>query len=225
MSIFEDARNGILVGDRLDYYIKNNPNILNQQDPASGLTPLAIAVVRGFPEEVEQLLKKGAKADALSRNGETPLLLAAWKTTNERPLIIQLLLAKTPSSSVDTTSRVAENKTPLMYAIENKDIDAIKMLRRAEASLTIKNDDGFNAKEVAENTKDSAVLRALDPDKELADIARLTALVVSLILGYIVAWVNANLNGVIRRVFGLNPELDQGINQVRPQDHMKKTDH
>jgi ankyrin repeat protein len=101
-----------------------------------------------------------------SSNHATPLLLAAWKTTNERPRIIQLLLTKSPPLSVDTTCRTAENKTPPMYAIENKDIDSIRMLRRAGVSLTIKNDDGWNTKEGAENTEDRAVLRALDPDEE-----------------------------------------------------------
>lgn len=213
MSVFDDARKGILVGRRLGDYMASNPNMLDEQDPGSGRTLLAIAVVGGFVEEVEQLLTEGAKADGLSRNGETPLLLAAWQTTNERPRIIQLLLAKTPSRSVDTTCRDAENKTPLMYAIENKDIDSIRILRRAGASLTIKNDGGFNAKEMAEDKNDKAVLRALYPDKEQLDLARLAAVVVSFLL-YIVAWVNAALNGVVRRASGLNPELDQRTNQV-----------
>lgn len=84
MSIYDDARKGSLIGNKLNDYIKSNPNILNEQDPASGLTPLGIAVVEGFPDEVEQLLKKGAKADEPSREGETPLLLAAWKGKAER---------------------------------------------------------------------------------------------------------------------------------------------
>jgi ankyrin repeat protein len=96
MGIHEDPRQGTLVGDRLVNYIKNNPNVLNEQDPVGGLTSLTAATVGGYAEEVEQLLKKGAEADALSRNGETPLLLAAWKTNNNRPRNIQLLLAKTP---------------------------------------------------------------------------------------------------------------------------------
>jgi hypothetical protein len=211
MSIFEDARKGILVGDRLDNYVKRNANILNEQDLSSGLTPLAIAVVEGFPEEVEQLLKKDAKVDGRSRNGETPLLLAAWKTTNERVLIIQLLLSKTPS--VDTTCSAAENKTPLMYAIENKDIDSIRMLRKAGANLKIKNDEGFNAKEVAIYTDDSAVLRALYPDKEQFYLAKVAAVVIEFIL-FILAWLNGAIKEVVRRASSLNPALVQLTNEV-----------
>ncbi|KAJ2900632.1 hypothetical protein MKZ38_002291 [Zalerion maritima] len=217
MSIFEDARNGVLGGAKLDDYLANNPNILGEQDPESGLTPLAIAVVEGFPEEVRQLLEKGAKADVLSRDDETPLLLAAWKAVKERPLIIQLLLEKTPPSIVDKTSRAAGNKTPLMFAIEKRDIDSIKMLRRAKASLTIKSDEGFNAKEMAENMarkdiRDGPVYRALDPDREQMTLARIAGTVVSLLL-YIVAWINSTLNGVVRRATGLNPALDPTTHQ------------
>ncbi|KAF4574830.1 hypothetical protein AB1N83_004326 [Pleurotus pulmonarius] len=214
MSIFQDARNGSLNKSNLDRYLSSNPNILTQQEPTSGLTPLAIAVVGGLPEEVELLLKRGAKPDGLSRNGETPLLLAAWKTTNERPRIIQLLLSKIRAGdpSIDATISAAENNTPLMYAIKNKDLESIRLLRTARASLTIKNDEGFNAKEVAEYLDDKAVLRALNPDNEKAGLAKLAAVVLSFLL-YIVAWVNAALGGVIRRVFGLNPALDQNTDQ------------
>ncbi|KAF9498498.1 hypothetical protein BDN71DRAFT_1532644 [Pleurotus eryngii] len=107
MSIFEDARNGNLNKGRLDGYLSNNPNILTQQEFGSGLTPLGIAVVEGFPEE----------PDGLSGNDPaTPLLLAAWRTKKERPRIIQLLLAKIPSgdASIDATSSAAENNTPLI---------------------------------------------------------------------------------------------------------------
>ena len=213
MSIFEDARKGTLVGAKLDNYIRNNPNIVNEQEPSSGLTPLAIAVVEGHPTEVKQLLKKGAQADGLCRRGEAPLLLAAWKTSKERPLITQLLLEKTPTRSVDATCEDADNKTPLMYAVANKDIDSIRMLRKAGASLTTKNNDGFNAKEMAEDTKDPAVLRALNPDAEKSKLAKLAAAVVSFLL-YIVAWVNAAFNGAVRRASGLNPALSQSTNQV-----------
>ncbi|OTB16288.1 hypothetical protein K445DRAFT_21926 [Daldinia sp. EC12] len=193
MTAFEYARRGQLDRKRLDSYIKDNPNIVNEQEPTSGLTLLAIAAVGDFPEEIETLLRRDAKADELSRSGETPLLLATWKATRERPRIVQLLLKKTPSSSIDVTCPIASNKTPLMYAIENRDIDSIRMLRRAGASLDIPNDEGHNAKEMAENTKDPAVIRALDPEKE--------------------KWGLSKLADIVVQVVGLDPELDQGIDE------------
>jgi hypothetical protein len=213
MSIFEDARKGALTGVKLDSYIKSNSNILNQRDPSTGWTPLATAVVAGFPQEVEQLLEKGAKADGLSRDGETPLLLATWKTTKERPLIVQLLLAKTPSSSVDTTCKAAKNKTPLMFAIENKDLDSIRLLRKAGTSLVIKDDDGFNAKEIARGTKDGAVFLALNPARKLGPWKKGAAIAISVLL-YIGACVNCALCGIVCKASGPNPTLDQSPDQV-----------
>ena len=196
MSIFQDAQEGNLVGSKLDEHIRNAPNLLNDQDPDTGLTPLAIAVVEGFAEEVRQLLKKGAKADVLSRKGESPLILAAWKTTRERPLIIQLLLANTPASLVDQRSPAPDNKTALMYAIEKEDLEFIRLLRKADASVTITNDAGLTVSELAENAKNKAIKQALNP-KEQDNRAWLADTVVSIML-YIIAWVNNALNGAVR---------------------------
>lgn len=178
ISIFDDARGGILVGIRLDAYLKSNPHILSEQDPDSGLTLLGIAVTEGGIEEVEQLVRKGAEPDRPSRNGETPLLLAAMKTTSSRPMtttsdnptkatsdramIIKLLITKLPPYTIDSTCHVAGHNTPLMYAMKHTDIDSIRMLRRAGASLGIRNIDGFNAKEMAREMKSSEVLHAIN---------------------------------------------------------------
>lgn len=53
----------------------------------------------------------------------------------------------------------------MMFAITKKDIESIRLLRKAGASLTLKNNSDFNAEDMAEETKDKAVIRALDPDK------------------------------------------------------------
>lgn len=206
MSIFEDARTGKLNSNSLDDYLANDSNILKQQDAASGLTALAIAVVEGFPEEVELLLEKGARPDDLSRDGESPLLLATWKATKERSRIIQLLLAKTlpNDATIETTNPAANNKTPLMYAIEKEDLKSIRMLRTAGASLTIKDDIYSTAK---------AIFRPLYPEIERSTLDKLAMLVLSFLL-YIVAWVNGALYVVIHRVFELNPKMDQNIDQV-----------
>lgn len=71
MSIFDEARGGTLNVARLA------DNDLNSQDPTTGWTLLATAVVSGFPDQVEQLLGRGAKATLHCKNDETPLLLAA----------------------------------------------------------------------------------------------------------------------------------------------------
>lgn len=211
MGIHENAAEGSLLGGSLINYIKNDPNVLNEQDPVGGLTPLAAATVGGHVKEVEQLLKKGAKADAPSGNGETPLLLAAWKAKNNRARIIQLLLGKTPPGSIDATCPIAENYTPLMWAVTNKDIESIRLLRGAGASLEVQNDDGTNAEDMAEEIEDMAVSRALRLD-EPSLISKLASAVVYFLL-FIIAWLNS-AKGVVRRIYGLNPKLDEDLNQV-----------
>lgn len=212
MSVFEDARRGVLVGEKLRSCVRANPKILNQKDPASGLTLLALAVVNGHPDEVRELLKRGAKADAPCKKGETPLLLAAWKTTKERPLIIQLLLEKTPRRSIDTTCGEARNMTPLMYVVEKNDVESVRLLRKSGASIRIKNDDGFNAEEMAEE-KDRAVLLALHPKKEQLQWRKWAQAPLNFLL-YIIACLNA-FTGYFQRVFSFNPESRRPLSPVR----------
>ncbi|KAI0101376.1 hypothetical protein GGR51DRAFT_530527 [Nemania sp. FL0031] len=238
MSVFEDARQGILVGERLSGWLKSDPTYLEQQEPGTGWTLLAIAAVSGFPQEVEQLLSRGAKPYIRCRDDETPLLLAAWKAQKERPLIVQKILRASPQptdtttdNTIDATCDVAENKTPLMFAIENSDIETVRILVKAGASLSKKNNDGFNAVEVAENSGKKSILRALNPEKEQSDIARLSAVVITVMLN-IIYWVNGALNKVVKRVFGTsgeqNSRLDKQINpgpeKPTPEQFVKNVD-
>ncbi|KAL7795622.1 hypothetical protein V8C43DRAFT_28046 [Trichoderma afarasin] len=218
MSIYEDARKGLLVGSTLDAYIAKNPNVLDEQSPDSGLTVLSIAAIEGFPEEVEQLLKKGARADALTKDDETPLLLAAWKGKKERARIIQLLLKKTPLSYINRTCEKANFNTPLMFAIEKKDYESIRLLVQAGAAedKNIKNSDGFTVKQIADAAKDRLVTRSLLPDEKLK-AAVLAADVTSFLL-YIVAWANKAVNGLVTEIFGLNPELNESIDEQLTQN-------
>jgi ankyrin repeat protein len=213
MGIHEDARQGRLVGDTLTRYLLNNPNILDEQDPATGRAPLAIAAVAGFADEVKQLLQKGAKADALSRNGETALLLTTQETSRNRPRIVQLLLSKTTAGSVDATTAADGNNTPLMHAVLRRDVESIRLLVKAGASLTATNDSGLTAEQMAAASSDKAVARALNPEKEPSIFAKLASVVGSVLL-YTVAWVNKTAKGVVRRLFRLNPKLDEKIDEV-----------
>ncbi|KAI0882479.1 uncharacterized protein GGS22DRAFT_195754 [Annulohypoxylon maeteangense] len=229
MSIFEDARKGILTRARLNSWLKPNSTIINMREDSSGWTLLVTAGVSGFQKQVDQLLLKGADVDLPCKDGETPLL-ATWKTKNERPLIVQTLLRHKPRS-IDKTCGLAMNNTPLMYAIEKADIETVRLLRRVGASLEIKNNDGFNAKEVAQNTGNKAILRALDPSKEQFDLMRVASDVVTFIL-YIIFTVGYLLDGIVVRVFGLsgeeNPRIDSRVNpgpeELTPEDFVRNVD-
>lgn len=218
MNIHQDVRNGTLTGSRLDKYIEANRTILEQKDPVQGLTPLGAAAIAGNADEVLLLLKRGAKADSLSKNGETPLLLAASKAEKNRARIIQLLLAKAPPSTIDATSPLVGNNTPLMYVVQKKDVESIRLLRTARASLTLANDDGKNAQSLAEDTYDNVVIRALNPEKEKGDSRQLVDMVVGFLL-FIVAWVNKAADRVVRKMYGLDVDLDDAWNKVSTNYH------
>ncbi len=213
MSIFDDARGGALIGARLNNWLRYNTSALNSQDPSTGWTLLATAVVSGFPNQVERLLERGAKANLRCKNGETPLLLAAWKTPIERPLIVQMLLSYIPKESIDDTCDLAENNTPLMFAIEKLDVDSVRLLAKAGARLHVKNDDGFDAVEVAKNTGKHSVRNALDPEKEQSYLARLASNVIT--FGrHVVSWVDNKFNGFMGKVFGFKGERHKSAEKV-----------
>ncbi|KAI1204727.1 ankyrin [Annulohypoxylon truncatum] len=188
-----------------------NPDTLNERNPIDGLTPLATATVVGDAEKVKRLLDKGVEADARSRNGETPLLLAAWKTSYNRSRIIQLLLTRTPSSSVDATCDIADNNTPLMFAVTKGDLESIRLLRKAGASIELENDSHQNAEEMA-RMMGGRVPLALHPETERGALGKLSSLTLSFLLS-VVSWVNIHVGGVVRRIFGLNPDPDEDIDK------------
>ena len=99
-----------------------------------------------------------------------------------------------------------------MYAVENKDLESIRLLRKAGASVTIMNDAGLTVRELVELAQNKAVKQALDP-AERDNRAMLADIIVSVLL-YIIAWVNKALNGVIRRIGGLSGEENTSIEQV-----------
>ncbi|KAF4538100.1 uncharacterized protein LTHEOB_11048 [Lasiodiplodia theobromae] len=185
MDIHEHARKGTLVGAVLNDHVKKNPNLLNELDPKTGWTPLAAATVKEHVEVVEQLLKKCARADLRSKNGETPLLLAT-----RNPIINH-----------------ADKNTPLMFATKQKDLESIRLLRNAGACPMRRNNDGFSAKDLAEQTEDKAVQRALYLDKDQSDLFKLVKLVLDLLL-FVITWVN-QVTGAICRMYKLDTEMYQ----------------
>ncbi|KAK7033426.1 putative ankyrin repeat protein [Favolaschia claudopus] len=212
MGIHADAQQGVLDKAALTRYLQSNPDILSELDASTGRTPLATATVAGFADEVDLLLKRGAKPEALSRAGETVLLLANRETKKNRPRIVQLLLDKMPATSIDATTAADANNTPLMFAVLNGDVESVRLLVKAGASRTVTNSRGVSAQQMADGASDKAVKRAINPNEQ-SSIAKLTAVVGSF-LQYIVAWVNKTAKGVAQRLFGYNPKFDKGIDEA-----------
>ncbi|KAH6630999.1 hypothetical protein B0J18DRAFT_364010 [Chaetomium sp. MPI-SDFR-AT-0129] len=231
---FEDARRHALVGNRLRDWLRD-PNVLNNsREPGTGYTLLGVAVVSGFVDQVEQLLERGANATGRCENGETPLLLATWKTEFERPLIVKKLLEYTPKGSIDDTCDLAENNTPLMCAIGKLDKDCIKLLAAAGARQHIRNDDGFDAVRMAKHTNKKWVLDALDPQTERSDLASVVANMVTF-TRHVVSWVDRKFCGFMRKVFNFRGARDEitaekmkalrpGPVEPRPEEFVKDVD-
>ncbi|KAF9636683.1 hypothetical protein BFW01_g7579 [Lasiodiplodia theobromae] len=101
-----------------------------------------------------------------------------------------------------------------MFAIMQKDLESIGLLRNAGACPMRRNNDGCSSKDLAEQTEDKAVKRALCLDKEQSDLLRLAKLVCKLFV-FMITWVN-QVTGAICRMFELDTELSQLTKELVP---------
>ncbi|KAK1828989.1 hypothetical protein QBC39DRAFT_415165 [Podospora conica] len=212
MSVFEDARKGILVGKRLGKWISSDPSALDSQDPTTGWTPLATAVVSGYPRQVEDLLERGANPSQRCKNGETPLLLATWQAPFERARMVQILLAYAPKQpeALDKTCPLARNLTPLMYAVNKVDFDSVRLLVKAGANPHLKNDDGRTAEDLAKRTGKRSLHTALFPEIERSSLARFSSGVIK-VARHIVFWYDNRFKDSMSKRFGFKGERDESI--------------
>jgi hypothetical protein len=165
MSLWDDAGAipPVLTAEKLAGYLKGNPDLINEQEPKTGLTPLAKALNAGNASTVDLLLKNGASADKKTADGRTPMYLAA-DASRQRARMIQLLLAKNPTTFDDEGPDFVQKKTPLMAAVLKGDADAVKLLVDIGASKDKKNSAGKTPKELVDESKPTAakVKQALD---------------------------------------------------------------
>jgi ankyrin repeat protein len=73
----------VSLGAEVGYKVKEQPEL--------GLFPLLVAALNGHEKVVRALLKAGAKVDAASKSGRTPVGMAAWTGVTE---CLELLLEK-----------------------------------------------------------------------------------------------------------------------------------
>lgn len=71
----------------------------------------------------------------------------------------------------------------------------------------------YNADDLAAKTYNRVVIRALSSEKEKIDSAKLVDMVVGLLL-FIVAWVNKVADQVVRRMYGLDIDLNDAWDRV-----------
>jgi len=178
----DDARTvGKMLGSQV------NPN---ETSPAGGEPPLVLALREGSMDAFKVLLDHpGTKVDAAAPNGNTALMMAAFK--GNRPAV-EALLAKGAAvnrpgwtalhyaaaagdmdiaglllkrgAKIDAVSpRASGSFTPLMMAArEGKEDTALYLLKQG-ANPKLKNGEGLTAAQVAERAQHASLARALAP--------------------------------------------------------------
>lgn len=114
---------------------------LAEEDPESGLTPLALAAEMGQTEVVRILLEN--EVDPNWGGSVTPLEAAVLEGSSE---IVHLLL----EAGADVNKPVEEGFTPLMSAVTMGNARIVRQLLDAGAKTRLKNTDGDTALDLAE---------------------------------------------------------------------------
>lgn len=187
MDLYTEAQNGTLTNSGLEKYLRSSS--IDEENLTTGFTPLTIAVKGGYSNVVILLLRCKANVNKKTRDGRTPLYLAA-NARNNRPRLVQLLLEY--KAKVDESSGEWENETPLMVAIiQARDPEVIRLLVDAGASLTKKNDRDETAQVLAGQSSNPAIRKAILPkDQQNKGRFELTSLIISFVL-FILAYVNS----------------------------------
>ncbi len=123
-----------------DYLIKNgaDPNITTDFKE----TPLMEAASKGHFEYIDSLIKNGAKPNTKDENKRTALHYAAENSVKS--------LIKLVKNKANLNVRDGANRTPLMVAAQTGNYKGAKELLKNGAKKNLKDQDGFNAVQIAE---------------------------------------------------------------------------
>jgi ankyrin repeat protein len=121
-------------------------------------SPLHVAVTNGRAEVVQILLENGADVNAKTNRGDSALHLACYgkRMAGRKAIIRQLLLHGADVSAQNNVNvqnnvddllvdDVAGGSTPLHFAVNESNIESIKLLLAHGADISIKEGDGYNA--------------------------------------------------------------------------------
>lgn len=121
---------------------------------SDGMTPLAMAAVRGHDEVVQLLLAHHADVNIPDLGGNTPLLHAAMRG---RTATVRLLIAR--GADVNIASR--PGWTPLMAAAWEGHEDTVKLLLKHGANSQATNAQGQSARSLAESAGHGQIAKLL----------------------------------------------------------------
>ena len=147
--IFDAAAMGD--SNHVAWLLSQEPGLIKGFSP-DGWTPLHLAAHFGQVEMASLLIAKGARVDAVAKNGiaNQPLQAAIAGRHTE---LVRLLLA----AGADVNHRSHGGFTAAHIAAENDDVDALELLRAAGADFEIKTAGGKTPRDVAtEDAHESA---------------------------------------------------------------------
>ena len=104
---------------------------------------------------VRQLLRHGADAGAVSRDGSTPLMRAAGRG---RPGVVDLLLA----DDADPNAQRSDGWTALMIAVARSDAKTVGALLAGRADVALEARDGQTARSLAAASRNAEIQRLLN---------------------------------------------------------------
>jgi len=129
--------------------IKHGANVTAANE--TGRTPLIKAAWWGDVEYIQLLLDAGADLERTSNVGKTALHESISSSTNTP--MIRTLISK--GANVNTTDKWG--KTPLMDAVNQGQLDVVKLLVEADADIEMKSNEGQTALDIARTKKPSKV--------------------------------------------------------------------
>lgn len=122
----------------VEEFLKHNPDVNTVASDGSGNTALIMGC--GFlPEIVPKLIARGANVNAKNNKGETALFML-----NHPKTLVELL---THGANINIQDN--NGNTALMSSIRDRLIDHFVILMKYNPDLTLKNNDGFTALDIA----------------------------------------------------------------------------
>lgn len=142
--------------DRVSWLLSQEPRLVNEFS-SDGWTPLHLAAHFGRLDLASLLVSKGARVDAVARNGiaNQPLQAAV---AGRRPELVRRLIA----AGANLEHRSHGGFTAAHIAAENDDVEVLEQLKAAGADLRVKTNGGKTPADVAADGRHELARRWLE---------------------------------------------------------------
>ena len=133
--IFKEIVNNNLAGIQAE--IDRDKSVIDQYLPASGETPLLLAISKRRLDAVDLLLEAGANINLASRNGQSPLQLALLRRRRD---IVEAILDRNPDVNIVDKRKSTALMNAIMYQADTK---TVKRILELGADIQVKDRNGI----------------------------------------------------------------------------------